>query len=63
MNAENLTVSWDQLPQLPDNLKEYVVQYKQAGSLPGQSFDWVRLDKNHTTAFFIGLSFETLNPM
>ncbi|XP_063759627.1 interleukin 12 receptor, beta 2a, like isoform X2 [Eleginops maclovinus] len=49
MNAENLTVSWDSSSQLSDNLKEYVVQYKQIGSPPGQGFDWV---KSQRTAFF-----------
>ncbi|XP_063759628.1 interleukin 12 receptor, beta 2a, like isoform X3 [Eleginops maclovinus] len=51
MNAENLTVSWDSSSQLSDNLKEYVVQYKQIGSPPGQGFDWV---KSQRTAFFKG---------
>nr|XP_046270741.1 interleukin 12 receptor, beta 2a, like isoform X2 [Scatophagus argus] len=54
MNKENLTVSWDLQSQLSDTLKEYVVQYKQAGCDPGQAFDWVKVTKNQTTAFFKG---------
>lgn len=55
MNQENLTVSWDTSPQLSDSLKEHVVQYKQAGSPPGQGFDWVKLSKSQKTAFFRGV--------
>lgn len=55
MNAENLTVSWKQSSLLADNLKGYVVQYKQFGSDLGHSFDWAKLNKSQTTAFFRGL--------
>lgn len=55
MNEENLTVFWDLPSRLSDNLKEYVVQYKQAGSPPGQEFDWVKVNKSNTTASFKGL--------
>ncbi|XP_070778526.1 interleukin 12 receptor, beta 2a, like [Enoplosus armatus] len=54
MNEENLTVFWDLPSRPPDNLKEYVVQYKQAGSPPGQGFDWIKVDKNQTTGIFKG---------
>ncbi|XP_029294568.1 interleukin 12 receptor, beta 2a, like isoform X2 [Cottoperca gobio] len=54
MNEENLTVSWGLSTQLSDNLKEYVVQYKQAGGPPGQGFDWVKVKKNQTTGLFKG---------
>lgn len=54
MNAENLTVSWKQSSLLADNLKGYVVQYKQFGSDLGHSFDWAKLNKSQTTAFFRG---------
>ncbi|XP_041813929.1 interleukin 12 receptor, beta 2a, like [Chelmon rostratus] len=54
MNEENLTVFWDLPSRLSDNLKEYVVQYKQAGSPPGQEFDWVKVNKSNTTASFKG---------
>ncbi|XP_068574967.1 interleukin 12 receptor, beta 2a, like [Cebidichthys violaceus] len=53
MNEENLNVSWDPPAQLSDNLKEYVVQYKQAGSPPGQGFGWIKV-KNLTTGIFEG---------
>lgn len=55
MNFKNLMVSWNVPPQLSDGLKEYVVEYKQAGSPLGQAFDWVKLNKSQTTAFFRGL--------
>ncbi|KAK9534959.1 hypothetical protein VZT92_007372 [Zoarces viviparus] len=54
MNEENLTVSWDPPAQLSDNLKEYVVQYKQAGCPPGQGFDWIKVNKRQTTGIFEG---------
>ncbi|XP_030262992.1 interleukin 12 receptor, beta 2a, like isoform X2 [Sparus aurata] len=54
MNEENLTVSWNLPSQLSDTLKEYVVQYKQAGSPLGQAFDWVKVNKSQTAAFFKG---------
>lgn len=54
MNEENLTVSWDLHSQLSDNLKEYVVQYKQAGCPPGQGFDWIKVTTNQTV-FFKGM--------
>lgn len=55
MNEEYLTVSWDLPSQLSDNLKEYVVQYKQAGCPSGQGFDWVKVNKSQTTEMFKGL--------
>uniref|UniRef100_A0A669F5H4 Interleukin-12 receptor subunit beta-2 n=1 Tax=Oreochromis niloticus TaxID=8128 RepID=A0A669F5H4_ORENI len=51
MNKENLTVSWGP-PSDVSELKEYVVQYKQAGSPPGREFDWIRVNKSQNTAFF-----------
>uniref|UniRef100_A0A3Q3IP54 Fibronectin type-III domain-containing protein n=1 Tax=Monopterus albus TaxID=43700 RepID=A0A3Q3IP54_MONAL len=52
----NLTVSWDLPSLLSDNLDEYVVQYKQAECLlPGQGFDWVKVNKSQTSVFFKGL--------
>ncbi|KAM7386737.1 hypothetical protein PAMA_009387 [Pampus argenteus] len=56
MNEENLTVSWDLLPQLSGNLpyNGYVVQYKQAESPLGQGFDWIKVKKVHTTVSFKG---------
>ncbi|XP_068434780.1 interleukin 12 receptor, beta 2a, like isoform X1 [Clinocottus analis] len=54
MNEEKLTVSWDLPSPLSDRLKEYVVQYKQAGSPPGQGFDWIRVKKSATTGIFDG---------
>ena len=55
MTEDNLTVSWDSSSQMLDNLKEYVVQYKQAGRPRGQAFDWIRVNKSHTSAFMTGL--------
>lgn len=54
MDTENLTVSWD---HLRNNLsyKEYVVQYKQAGSPPGKGHDWARVNKSRTMEVFKGL--------
>lgn len=60
MNPDNLTVSWKRPSQLFDNLREYVVQYKEVGSPPGQAFDWVKVDKSQTRAFFRG-TFEYLS--
>ncbi|XP_031168540.1 interleukin 12 receptor, beta 2a, like isoform X1 [Sander lucioperca] len=54
MNEENLNVSWDLPSQLLDNLKEYVLQYKQAGSPPCQGFDWVKVNKSQTTGILKG---------
>ncbi|XP_071330011.1 interleukin 12 receptor, beta 2a, like isoform X2 [Trachinotus anak] len=54
MNEVNLTVSWNLLSGHTDNLKEYVVQYKQAGCSPGKGFDWIKVKKNQTTVFFKG---------
>lgn len=54
MDEEYLTVSWDLPSQLSDNLKEYVVQYKQAGYPPGQGFDWIKVNKSQTTGIFKG---------
>ncbi|XP_023126588.1 interleukin 12 receptor, beta 2a, like [Amphiprion ocellaris] len=54
MNQENLTVSWDLPSPFPDNLKEYVVQYKQAGCSPGRGFDWIKVNNSQRVAFFKG---------
>uniref|UniRef100_UPI0037E7C83A interleukin 12 receptor, beta 2a, like n=1 Tax=Semicossyphus pulcher TaxID=241346 RepID=UPI0037E7C83A len=54
MTEENLTVSWERPSVLSDYLKEYVVQYKQAGCPLSQGFDWVKVNKNQTTATFEG---------
>lgn len=54
MNEVNLTVSWNLSSWPSDNLKEYVVQYKQVGCPPGKGFAWVRVKENQTTAFFKG---------
>ncbi|XP_074513020.1 interleukin 12 receptor, beta 2a, like isoform X2 [Sebastes fasciatus] len=54
MSEENLTVSWDLPSQPSDNLKEYVVQYKHAGSPPGRGFHWIKVNKSQTTVFFKG---------
>ncbi|XP_029996055.1 interleukin 12 receptor, beta 2a, like isoform X2 [Sphaeramia orbicularis] len=54
MKEKSLTVSWDVTSQLSDNLKEYVVQYKQAGSPLGEGFDWVRVEKSQRTGVFKG---------
>ncbi|XP_037544263.1 interleukin 12 receptor, beta 2a, like [Nematolebias whitei] len=53
MNEENLTVSWEPPSLFPDDVKQYVVQYKEC--LPGKSFDWIKVDKNHTTVSFKGV--------
>ena len=55
MDAEILTASWDLPSQLSDNLREYVVQYKQAGCLPGEGFDWVKVNKSQAMGTFKGL--------
>lgn len=57
MNMANLTVSWELPSQLPDatSVKEYVVQYKEAGSLLGKGFDWIRVNKSCTAVTFTGL--------
>ncbi|XP_051905350.1 interleukin 12 receptor, beta 2a, like isoform X1 [Hippocampus zosterae] len=56
MNMANLTVSWELPSQLPDvtSVKEYVVQYKEAGSLLGKGFDWIRVNKSCATVTFTG---------
>ncbi|XP_065820879.1 interleukin 12 receptor, beta 2a, like [Labrus bergylta] len=54
VTEENLTVSWKLPHRLPVNLKEYVVQYKQAGRPLGRGFDWVKVSKNQRTATFKG---------
>ncbi|XP_070704071.1 interleukin 12 receptor, beta 2a, like [Pempheris klunzingeri] len=54
ITEEYLSVSWAVPSQLSDNLKEYVVQYKQAGCPPGQGFDWVKVNKSQTTTIFKG---------
>ncbi|XP_077590553.1 interleukin-6 receptor subunit beta-like isoform X2 [Stigmatopora nigra] len=63
MNTENLTVSWDSPLQLPDVklIKEYVVQYKQAGCHLGEGFDWIRVNKSCTSVTFKG-HFEKYRP-
>ncbi|XP_077397572.1 interleukin 12 receptor, beta 2a, like isoform X2 [Festucalex cinctus] len=54
MDMVKLTVSWDLPSQLLDakSFKEYVVQYKQVGSLLGKGFDWIRVNKSCTTVTF-----------
>ncbi|KAM9392839.1 interleukin 12 receptor, beta 2a, like isoform 2-T2 [Pholidichthys leucotaenia] len=52
MNGENLTVDWDDPSKFSDELKEYVVEYKEVGSPPGEGFDWAKVI--NTTAFFKG---------
>ncbi|KAI3359256.1 hypothetical protein L3Q82_002775 [Scortum barcoo] len=52
MNEEILTVSWDPPSQLSDDIKEYVVQYKQAGCLLDQGFDWIKVNKSQTKGTF-----------
>ncbi|KAM4530641.1 interleukin 12 receptor, beta 2a, like isoform 2-T2 [Odontesthes bonariensis] len=52
MQEENLTVSWNSPAQFSDNLKQYVVQFKDC--LSGQGFDWIKVDSNKTTALFKG---------
>ncbi|XP_049925815.1 interleukin 12 receptor, beta 2a, like [Epinephelus moara] len=54
MNEDSLTVSWGLPSQLSDNLKEYVVQYNQAGCPPGRQFDWIKVNKSQTTGIFKG---------
>lgn len=53
MNQNNLTVSWNVSSKFPDSVKQYVVQYKEC--LPGNGSDWIKVDKNQTTAFFKGV--------
>lgn len=55
MSLEGITVSWKVPPQFSNNLKEYVVQYKQAGAPLGHTFSWVKVNKSQTAAFFKGL--------
>ncbi|XP_078140932.1 interleukin 12 receptor, beta 2a, like [Centroberyx gerrardi] len=54
MDSESLGASWDLPSQLSDDLKEYVVQYKQAGCPPVQGFDWVRVHKSQATGSLKG---------
>lgn len=54
INENNLTVSWNIKSMIP-NIKEYVVQYKEAGSSLGQGLDWVRLNTNLTKVTIKGL--------
>lgn len=54
MNPEHLNVSWKPPSQLLDNLREYVVQYKEVGCPAGKAFDWVKVNKSQTRAFFRG---------
>ncbi|XP_061568462.1 interleukin 12 receptor, beta 2a, like isoform X2 [Cololabis saira] len=49
---QNLTVSWDLPPQFSDNLKQYVVQYKECS--PRQTFDWIKVDTDETEVYFQG---------
>lgn len=55
MSLKDITVFWKVPPQFSNNLKEYVVQYKQAGAPLGHAFSWVKVNKSQTTAFFKGL--------
>uniref|UniRef100_A0A3B4BF09 Fibronectin type-III domain-containing protein n=1 Tax=Periophthalmus magnuspinnatus TaxID=409849 RepID=A0A3B4BF09_9GOBI len=51
MNRNNLSVSWN-ATWISDNISEFVVQYKEAGSPLGKGLDWVRVNtrqfKNYT---------------
>lgn len=55
MINDHINVSWDLPPQRFDDLKKYVVQYKQAGSQAAQGFDWLKLNKNTNTAILKGM--------
>ncbi|KAM6905336.1 interleukin 12 receptor, beta 2a, like [Xenentodon cancila] len=52
LTEENLTVSWDLAHQFSDNIKQYVVQYKECS--PGQTFDWIKVDASKTEVLFQG---------
>ncbi|CAN9505703.1 unnamed protein product [Ophioblennius macclurei] len=54
LTENSLAVSWDLPAQLSDNLKEYVVQYKEAGRPGGHGFDWIKITKNKTAEFTAG---------
>ncbi|XP_028268760.1 interleukin 12 receptor, beta 2a, like [Parambassis ranga] len=54
MTEETLTVSWTLPQHLTDNVKEYVVQYKEVGSAPGRGFDWIKVNKSQKTGGFKG---------
>uniref|UniRef100_A0A1A8DRP1 Interleukin 12 receptor, beta 2a, like n=1 Tax=Nothobranchius kadleci TaxID=1051664 RepID=A0A1A8DRP1_NOTKA len=50
MTEENLTVSWTLPPHFPDNVKHYVVQYRECW--PGRGLDWIKVDKSRRTVSF-----------
>ncbi|CAJ1076711.1 interleukin 12 receptor%2C beta 2a, like isoform X1 [Xyrichtys novacula] len=54
MTEVNLTVSWTDISVPSDSVKEYVVQYKEAGRPLGQGLDWVRVSNGQTSAVFKG---------
>uniref|UniRef100_A0AAV2KEU8 Fibronectin type-III domain-containing protein n=1 Tax=Knipowitschia caucasica TaxID=637954 RepID=A0AAV2KEU8_KNICA len=43
MRENNITISWSRTWST-DNMKEFVVQYKEAGTPLGRGLDWVRID-------------------
>ncbi|XP_033826282.1 interleukin 12 receptor, beta 2a, like [Periophthalmus magnuspinnatus] len=47
MNRNNLSVSWN-ATWITDNISEFVVQYKEAGSPLGKGLDWVRVNTSLT---------------
>ncbi|KAM3597330.1 uncharacterized protein V6R79_003164 [Siganus canaliculatus] len=53
MTEETMTVSWE-TTLLSDKVKEYVIQYKQAGCPLGQNFAWVKVNTSVTTTNFKG---------
>ncbi|XP_015240402.1 PREDICTED: interleukin-12 receptor subunit beta-2-like [Cyprinodon variegatus] len=58
MNSENLTVSWNPPPNFSDQVKQYVVQYKDCGL---GEFDWIKVNNHQTTGFFKG-AFKNYTP-
>lgn len=53
VTQENLTVSWDLSSESFDGLMQYVVEYRMCP--PGPGFDWIKVDKNLSSAVFKGL--------
>ncbi|XP_072299564.1 interleukin 12 receptor, beta 2a, like [Eucyclogobius newberryi] len=47
MKENKLTVSWN-VTWITDNINEFVVQYKEAGSPLGEGLDWVRVNRSLT---------------
>uniref|UniRef100_A0A3P9IXX4 Interleukin 12 receptor, beta 2a, like n=1 Tax=Oryzias latipes TaxID=8090 RepID=A0A3P9IXX4_ORYLA len=52
VTQENLTVSWDLSSESFDGLMQYVVEYRVCP--PGPGFDWIKVDKNLSSAVFKG---------